>query len=128
MSIVYILRWSYLQIPPLLQGSRFLHNNVFSRLRKYVFVGPLARHTALLMGCRAGERSFREEAYIKLFLRNNRKIAIPQEGGGCRAALPRADLAHQAVQWRTNSLNRLKSPASISTVILACTYKFQDFL
>lgn len=84
--------------------------------------------TQLCSWAAGGERSCREEAYIKLFLRNNRKIAISQEGGGCRAALPRADLAHQAVQWRTNSLKRLKSAASISTVILACTYEFQDFL
>lgn len=85
-SIVYILHWCYLQIPPLLQGSRFLHNNVSSRFRTAIFAGPLARHTALIMGCQESECSCKDEAYIKLFFffRNNRKIAIPQEGGDAK--------------------------------------------
>lgn len=123
MSIVYILCWCYLQIPPLLQGSRFPHNNFSSRLRKAVFVGPLARQAALLVGCRRGECSCREKAYINIFLFviNNRKIAIPQEAEWCLAALPRTDHARQHVQLGTKSLNKLKSAASISTMILTHT-------
>lgn len=72
-------------------------------------------------GLLGAERSCRDEAYIKLFWRKNRKIGIPSEGGGCGAALPRADLAHQGVQSGAESLSRLKSAASISAVILGYT-------